>query len=122
VAVIRKHRIPASWRHLVPVAFVTANALMLAILATAAGFLPEWLPASLGLWLCSTTLYVGLIILASCDAARRNGWRVLPYLPAAFAVFHISYGLGFAAGLARFLNTSEVWPLSQDSVYSRLTR
>jgi succinoglycan biosynthesis protein ExoA len=123
VAVIRKHQIPASWRHLVPVAFVTANALMLATLAAAAaGFLPGWLPSALWLWLSSTAAYAAAIALASSHTAARNGWRVLPYLPAVFAVFHVSYGLGFAAGLARFLNPAQTWQLPHESVYSRITR
>jgi succinoglycan biosynthesis protein ExoA len=41
---------------------------------------------------------------ASLFAARRSGWRLLPYLPAVFGALHFSYGLGFLAGLARFWN------------------
>ena len=41
---------------------------------------------------------------ASVLAARRSGWRLLPFLPAVFGALHLSYGLGFLAGLARFWN------------------
>jgi glycosyltransferase involved in cell wall biosynthesis len=39
---------------------------------------------------------------ASLLTARREGWRLLPLLPAAFATLHLAYGFGFLAGLFKF--------------------
>jgi len=95
VAVIRKHRIPASWRHLVPVGFVAAVALgPLVGLALRS----EWV---LGLWAAGLGAYFVAILLASLDSARRYGWDLLPVLPVVFAAYHFSYGSGFLMGLMR---------------------
>lgn len=39
---------------------------------------------------------------ASALSARRGRWRFFPILPPVFAILHLSYGLGFLTGLARF--------------------
>lgn len=41
---------------------------------------------------------------ASVAAARRGGWNHLVRLPVVFAALHLSYGVGFIAGLIRFGN------------------
>jgi succinoglycan biosynthesis protein ExoA len=99
VRVIRKHRMPGSWRHLVPGAFLAANLVLL--LAAAAFALAGWLVlARRALLACGILLgaYGLASVGASAVSARRNGWRLFPYLPVTFAVFHISYGLGFLIG------------------------
>jgi succinoglycan biosynthesis protein ExoA len=73
VAVIRKHKRPASWRHLAPGLFLLANVVLL----------PPYIAASLAF---------------SVAAAARSGWRLLPALPPVFAVYHFAYGLGFLWG------------------------
>jgi cellulose synthase/poly-beta-1,6-N-acetylglucosamine synthase-like glycosyltransferase len=121
VAVIRKHRLPGSWRHLVPVAFVTANAaLVTATAIAAASGARGWLVGTAALWLALAGAYLAAILAASFAAAWRRGWAILPYLPAAFATFHVSYGLGFAAGLLRF--ASKPGPLLAESAFTRITR
>lgn len=115
VWVIRKHRLPASWRHLVPGAFVLALAV-----------LPS---ASLALWLARITVagpafgdsverslelgavsllavwvaMVGLYGLASCATAAIAGFRGAGAacfgMPLAFAHYHFGYGCGFLYGL-----------------------
>ncbi|HLK48897.1 MAG TPA: glycosyltransferase family 2 protein [Bryobacteraceae bacterium] len=100
VAVIRKHRLPGSWRHLVPCAFVASNLLLGAILAAAAasefGAAANWAAlAWLGLILC----YCAATLVASLAAAACAGWVVLAYLPAAFLAYHAGYGLGFLVGI-----------------------
>lgn len=85
VAVIRKHRLPASWRHLVPAAFVLAVVLLPAV--------------SLKLWAAMAACYLAVCAGAAVVAARRYGWRLLPALPLVFLVYHTAYGSGFLAGL-----------------------
>lgn len=91
VAVIRKHHLPASWRHLVPCAFVLAI-LLLALLAPVSGICAASLALLLGAYLMATILF-------SWEAAARTAFRLLPVLPLIFATYHVSYGLGFLAGL-----------------------
>jgi succinoglycan biosynthesis protein ExoA len=122
VAVIRKHRVPGSWRHLVPVAFVLGNALLFAavMLAAMAGAVDVVRYAG-GLWLVAVVSYAAASLTASVLAAQRHGWAILPYLPVVFATYHFSYGLGFLAGLIRFLRGA-ARPVSADSLFARITR
>lgn len=90
VRVIQKHGRPASWRHMVPAAFV------LALLAS----------AILGVILKSPVFFVALVLfysLASLAAsvwiAAHKGWQYAPILPLAFATMHLAYGMGFLVGL-----------------------
>ena len=92
VRVIRKHRLPASPRHLVPGLFVAA----LVLLALAA---PFWRPA-LWAWLALAGAYLAGVAAASVLTARRAGLDLLPVLPAVFGCYHFGYGLGFLRGMA----------------------
>ncbi|MGB9074397.1 MAG: glycosyltransferase family 2 protein [Terriglobales bacterium] len=124
VAVIRKHKIPASWRHAVPVVFVLANVFLISSIAVAAATgAQRWLTAAAFVWLAMMGTYALANLLASAVAARRNGWETLPFLPAAFLAYHLSYGLGFLVGLIRLLPTTDV-PMTAnvDSSFTRLTR
>jgi len=96
VAVIAKHRLPASWRHLVP---VTMLAVALALVL--AGFVaPEAWMALVALATC----YAGLVLVASTVEALRNGdWQVFPLLPVIFATYHWSYAIGFGVAALRRL-------------------
>jgi hypothetical protein len=122
VAVVRKHRFPASWRQLVPAGFVLAHILLALTLAVAAltGASQKFLWIS-ALWLTLVGLYLLGNLVASLSAARKAGWDTLPYLPGAFAAFHFSYGLGFLAALCRFSRTDPN-KASGDSVFARITR
>ena len=122
VLVIRKHRLPGSIRHLVPVLFVVANTVIPAV----AGFstLADWhnaAGAALAAWLLMIAAYGLLTLLASIDAASKHGWDLLPYLPASFATFHFSYGLGFAAGLIGTARKQGPGS-SHDHYFARITR
>lgn len=100
VAVIRKHRLPASWRHLVPCAFVLLIAgLLLAASAGLALRSPELLRGAS--WLLAGVLgsYMLATLVFSWFTAVRAGFRLFPVLPVVFATYHFSYGLGFLAGL-----------------------
>jgi glycosyltransferase involved in cell wall biosynthesis len=100
VFVIRKHRLPASARHLAPAAAV----LFLAILVVLALFSPL---ARTGLMVVVAS-YLALCLAFAARAARREP-RLLPGIIVAFWAFHFGYGIGFwgalldtAAGVRRF--------------------
>jgi succinoglycan biosynthesis protein ExoA len=95
VRVIRKHRVPASLRSLVPGCFVAS----LFLLALAAPALPA---ARLGL-AALLGVYLLALLAASAGVAARAGWTLFPSLPAVFACFHLGYGLGFLFGLWDFV-------------------
>jgi len=122
VAVVRKHRFPASWRQLAPAGFVLAHIVLVLTLAVFAllGANHEFLWTG-ALWLMLVGLYALGNVMASLLAARKAGWDTLPYLPGAFAAFHFSYGLGFLAALCRFNRTDRNKPTG-DSVFARITR
>ncbi len=124
VAVIRKHRLPGSWRHAVPVLFVMINLVLLSIflIARAIGP-PEWQIASGSAWILMVAGYGLVNLVASISAARSNGWDLFLYLPAAFATYHFSWGLGFLVGIFRIpfkAGPSAGMPLN--SSFTRLTR
>jgi succinoglycan biosynthesis protein ExoA len=92
VAVIRKHRLPASPRHLVPFAFV-------AVLAALAAAAPWWPGAALAL---AALLGVYGAAALGAAAAVAPPWRQPTRwvgVAWAFACMHLGYGLGFAHGL-----------------------
>lgn len=114
VAVIRKHRVPASWRHLVPGSFAAANVVLPA--GAAAGL--EWCG---GLWLAMMCAYSIANLAASAMVARNSGWRLLPCLPLIFLTYHLSYGAGFLAGMV------SMWPgvtrtIAGSPLFTRLSR
>jgi hypothetical protein len=47
--------------------------------------------------------YFFAVGVASVHTASRSGGRFLPILPAVFACFHVSFGLGFLHGMLDFL-------------------
>lgn len=93
VRVIQKHRRPASWRHLVPAAFI------LALLGSA--FLSLMLRSPFPL-LAVALPYLATSLAVSTGLALRRGGRYLPLLPLAFATMHLAYGFGFIAGIIHF--------------------
>jgi len=104
VAVIHKHRLLASWRHIVPILLVGLTMLLIAsvpvcVVASATQ------PARI-LGIAALTLVIGYLslnLLASFSAARRHGWTTLPWLPLVFATIHGAWGLGFLTGTVRLL-------------------
>jgi succinoglycan biosynthesis protein ExoA len=89
--VIRKHRMPASFRHIVPGAFVASLCLMAAL-----GLF--WSPA---LWagLALAALYSAAALIVSLVTAARTQWVLLPVLPIVVGCFHVGYGYGFLRGV-----------------------
>ncbi|MBA4374492.1 MAG: glycosyltransferase family 2 protein [Thermodesulfovibrio sp.] len=95
VRVIRKHGLPASWRHLVPVTFV------LSILLT--GLLALFEPRAAYLFSAIAGSYALLAVFFSIRIAAEKGIRYLPVLPIVFATLHVSYGFGFLKGIWDFI-------------------
>ena len=93
VAVIRKHRGVAAWRHLVPAAFV-ASIIVGALLAP----FSRWSAVGLAVELAT---YAVACIAASLRFARSLEWRSLLILPLVMGVYHVAYGLGFLVGILR---------------------
>ncbi len=107
IAVIRKHHLPASWRHLVPAMFVaTLGFLTIAALAAKLGAFDR--AAHLMLLLLAGTIasYLACIAYFSWRTARVSGMDLFRWLPAVFIVYHISYGLGFLTGVVSWLKGS----------------
>ena len=101
VLVIRKLRVPGSWRQLVPGVFSLCYliALILCVIALIAQS-SFYLTLVGSIWGASLALYGIACLGASSFATKRYGWSIFPLLPAAFATFHVSYGLGFLFGVA----------------------
>jgi glycosyltransferase involved in cell wall biosynthesis len=100
VAVIRKHKVPASWRHLVPGAFVMLNAALLVMLLVALVMESRaLLRASETGFAAVVVAYGAGVLTATMSAARAAGFASTLILPLVFAIYHVSYGLGFIVGL-----------------------
>jgi len=96
VRVLQKHPRQMSLRQFVPPAFVLGLAASLLLtLFTNRGF---WM------LLMVAGSYLLANLAASINIAAKKGWRNLLLLPVAFAIIHISYGLGFLSGLVKFWN------------------
>jgi succinoglycan biosynthesis protein ExoA len=110
VLVIRKHRMPASWRHLVPGAFLGC----LCLLAVTGLF---WGPA---LWtaVALAALYVLATLSAAIVLAARTQWTLFPVLPVVVSCFHFGYGYGFLRGLLDFVIRND----APETKFVQLTR
>jgi len=94
VRVLQKHPGQMRPRQFVPLVFVIG--LILSLVLTV--FFPwGWIPL-VGL----VGLYAFANLAVSLMLAKREGWAYFWLLPPAFAAIHISYGLGFLAGLFKF--------------------
>jgi glycosyltransferase involved in cell wall biosynthesis len=124
VAVIRKHRIPGSWRHAAPVLFVLANlAAMIGLVASMVAHSPQWAIGFASFSAVMLTCYGAVSVVASAVAARTHGWDIFLYLPAAFATYHFAWGLGFFFGIFRWSPRSGTsLPLTPDSAFTKLSR
>lgn len=110
VAVIRKHRALASWRHAIPVLFVSSILISLALVALTAALGLSTIAGVIGAMLAGG---LAIYFLACCAAALPFAGsldvRALLLLPGVIGVYHAAYGLGFLIGvltLARRGSTS----------------
>jgi len=122
VAVIHKHRLLASWRHIVPILFISLTLLLIAsapvcVLAGATKLGHTLALAALAL----VTGYISVNLLASFSAARRDGWIIFPWLPLVFATIHWAWGLGFLTGTVRLLAQPR-FSVSVNSAVTKLSR
>jgi succinoglycan biosynthesis protein ExoA len=96
VAVIRKHRTVASWRHVVPVMFVSSILLWAALMALAGAFGISGIASLSVTALAVELLFYGLACVVSTLAFFRSlRLPVLLIMPGVMAVYHVAYGLGF---------------------------
>lgn len=97
VRVLQKHPRQMQWRQFAPATFVLVLLLSLffAVVRPAMGSRMILLEA--GIYLLTTAIVSGSL-------ALRNEWRLVPALALSFPVLHISYGIGFLLGLAKFCN------------------
>jgi glycosyltransferase involved in cell wall biosynthesis len=110
VRVMQKHPRQMRLRQIVPAAF--AAALLMSLLIMPFSVVAGW---SLALVLSS---YLLANLASSLQEARKD-WKLLPLLPPAFAILHLSYGLGFLVGLVRF---SGWWRTRSDSLGTAFSR
>jgi succinoglycan biosynthesis protein ExoA len=95
VRVIQKHRLPASWRHLVPPLFVITMIVLIAASAVSS-------TAASGV-VTIGGLYLAATLVASLMTSLRTKVKLLPVLPLVFACLHIGYGYGFVRGIWDFV-------------------
>lgn len=102
VRVLQKHPRQMQPRQFLPPLFVLA---WLALLLTV-----PFLKTSQLLLIGIVSAYAALNLASAVSAALRKGLRLLPFIPIAFVVIHLAYGLGFLLGLVRFANR---WTFSE---------
>lgn len=99
VRVMQKHPRQMRWRQFAPPAFV-AGLTGSSILGLF--FRPfRWLGALIA------GLYLVANLLASFSLGREHGWRHIPRLLIIHPILHLSYGLGFLAGLVNYSKLSQ---------------
>ena len=95
VRVIQKHRIPASFRHLVPGAFILFL-LVLAVLSLVDLIFFKAMVGCIGLYV------VASLIASIYTCSRPERIKFVPIMPVVFAVYHFGYGYGFLRGVIDF--------------------
>jgi glycosyltransferase involved in cell wall biosynthesis len=93
--------LPVSWRHLVPLAFVTG------LLITGASALLTGFP---WLFVAVVASYAVATMTASSQIAwRERDWKYLFLMPLVFPALHIAYGVGSLWGLVKIMTTTQGW-------------
>jgi len=94
VAVIRKHKMPASIRHLIPGGFLL-SLILLPLLSI------RW-HLAFPIWSGLVGTYLAVSIIASIATVARKEWELALLLPIVFACYHFGYGYGFLRGIWDF--------------------
>lgn len=94
VAVLRKHRMPASFRQLVPPTFLVGLVCSLAF---------AWLGPDPWRWaaLVPPLVYVLLLLVAGVSHTRTHGLKVGVLFPIAAATMHVAYAAGFVGAAVK---------------------
>jgi succinoglycan biosynthesis protein ExoA len=96
VRVMQKHPRQMRARQFAPPVFVAALLLL--------GAVSPFFGAARFALAAVACAYVAANLCAAVLTARKDGWRLLPLLPATFATLHLAYGCGFLFGLVKFTN------------------
>ncbi len=96
VRVIQKHKMPASWRHLIPGAFV------LSLLCSF--ILSFYMKIGLFVFIGILTFYFTISFVTSLVIASKKEVKYVLLLPVVFTVLHFSYGIGFLVGVIKFFS------------------
>jgi succinoglycan biosynthesis protein ExoA len=94
VAVLKKHRVPASLRQVVPPLFM---GLLLTAGLLGLSFAGRW--QTIGVLL--PIMYGAALLVAGLCQARRIGWRAALLFSVAASIMHMAYAAGFVWGLVR---------------------
>jgi vacuolar-type H+-ATPase subunit I/STV1 len=98
---MQKHPLQMRPRQFVPPLFV--GALLLSLAAAPFSFIfGAWFALPCGLTAGSYAL--ANFVASASITARRRDWSLFLLLPIAFAILHVSFGLGFLVGLLKFRN------------------
>jgi len=120
VAVIRKHRALASWRHAVPVAFVASVLAGIVLTGLAAMLGAQTVASILGTTLAGgILLYAAACIASAIPLAGTLPPRALLAIPGVIAVYHFAYGLGFLGGIFTWRGRG---PVRMPRFFTALTR
>jgi glycosyltransferase involved in cell wall biosynthesis len=88
--------LPFSWRHLIPLVFVTA----LAVSGMVSFILPHFWWVLLGI---SVSYQVASVVSSGAISVRQRDFRYFFVMPLAFALLHVAYGLGSLTAMSRTL-------------------
>jgi succinoglycan biosynthesis protein ExoA len=123
VAVIRKHRALASWRHIVPVSFVSSIPVAVALIALAKIFglsgTARVISAALAIELL---MYVVACAAATVPFVGSLEISALLVLPVVIAAYHAAYGFGFLMGLLKPTAVQHEGEAAQAKFFTTLTR
>jgi hypothetical protein len=133
VRVIQKHKLPASWRHLVPGAFLLTLAVLFLLSIFSflfSAFAPNSQLSALSIpisifsfpwpvkwaayftgqvsafsfsFLAALGAYLLAVLVASVVTVAKTEWKLLPVLPLVFGCYHFGYGFGFLRGILDFV-------------------
>jgi glycosyltransferase involved in cell wall biosynthesis len=97
VAVLRKHRRPASVRQIVPPMAMS----LMCVTGLLALSLPGWWRLSAGVL---PAFYGSTLLIVGASKVRKAGWHVACLLPVAAAIMHAAYTAGFASAFLEGTN------------------
>ena len=122
VAVIRKHRSLAAWRHLVPALLVSSILIWMVAFALAAALRLHQAAMATGAALeTELAVYALACVAAAARFARTVDPRVLLLVPGVMAVYHFAYGLGFLIGVLKRTDSASTGE-ARHGLFTELTR